>query len=259
VAARALAVWTVVAAAGCGRLAFDPSGDGGTSGDDGSSTSDGSDASGPSCAGFDVCDGFEGALGANWTTLSTVSVDTAQAHRGTRSMRFQSPALLTNQSAYINLIDSTTIGAFTPTTVYMRSWFFLDSLPAAANRMYLISTEPSAGGNGDFLFAFSNDTDVFSQYENQSQTSGFPFPTDTWFCVVLHIDRSMTAGLLSASSDVVPTATLSGIATDSSSQPLAIVYFGISFAPINVQNAQPAMNVWMDDVIIHHAPVTCAD
>jgi hypothetical protein len=76
---------------------------------------------------------------------------------------------------------------------------------------------------------------------------------------VFRVDRSSVAGALTLTSDVVPTTTLPNIATDSDAQPITDLYLGISNSPGNILNAQPAMDMWMDDVILHHAPVTCAD
>jgi hypothetical protein len=47
--------------------------------------------------------------------------------------------------------------------------------------------------------------------------------------------------------------------TDSTAAPLKTVALGIGFAATNVNDAQPAIDMWIDDVIVHHAPVTCSD
>jgi hypothetical protein len=35
--------------------------------------------------------------------------------------------------------------------------------------------------------------------------------------------------------------------------------FGINFASDNVNVPQPDIDLWVDDVIVHSSPVTCAD
>jgi hypothetical protein len=35
--------------------------------------------------------------------------------------------------------------------------------------------------------------------------------------------------------------------------------FGIGYAPTNVMTTQPAMDMWMDDLIVSPSPVTCFD
>ena len=41
--------------------------------------------------------------------------------------------------------------------------------------------------------------------------------------------------------------------------PLHDMDFGIGFAGTNVNGAQPAIDVWIDDVIVNNTPITCAD
>jgi hypothetical protein len=35
--------------------------------------------------------------------------------------------------------------------------------------------------------------------------------------------------------------------------------FGIGFSPSTDSHAQPAMDLWIDDIIIDRAPLTCAE
>nr|MBA3542486.1 hypothetical protein [Deltaproteobacteria bacterium] len=56
----------------------------------------------------------------------------------------------------------------------------------------------------------------------------------------------------------VPTLSLSNVTTDSTT-PMSLVAFGIGFANGNAPVAQPALDLWVDDVIVDMAPMTCAD
>jgi hypothetical protein len=41
--------------------------------------------------------------------------------------------------------------------------------------------------------------------------------------------------------------------------PIAEITLGLRFAPTNVTTAQPPLDLWIDDVIVDHAAVTCAE
>ncbi len=84
-------------------------------------------------------------------------------------------------------------------------------------------------------------------------------PTGSWFCVVWKVVRSTsTSGSLETSGDV-PALALANIQTDSASSPMTVLTLGLGFASSNTPSAQPALDLWVDDVIAHSAPVTCAD
>ncbi len=240
--------------AACGRYGF-------TSGSADANLDGTSDARVP-CAGFDLCDEFEaGSINtALWTKDPSVTIDTARAHRGDASVHIHTDALTAGNGDYEVLSETRTLaGAAAPTTFWVRGWFLIPALPSGPNALELISADQSGAPRlGDFVFLHSDSTSVYSQFGNDILDVTSP-PTNRWFCLVWRVVRGTgTTGLLEVTSDVVPTATLPNITTDGA-PPISIIAIGLGWAPSNVTVNQPAFDLWVDDVIVHSAPVTCAD
>jgi hypothetical protein len=265
---RALALLVTVTA--CGRFGFGHGelrddardNDGAATGDvlliDGAETDGAMADAGPSCVGFDVCDGFETATFQTfWMPDSMVTVDTTRAHRGTRSAHIRSPAIAANDSSYQQLVQTKTF-LNNPTTIWIRGWYWLSAVPANGNGAELMSAE-RPGVNGDYVFMFSNATHIYSQFASNSQISSTAVPVGQWFCMVFKIVRSTgSAGSLDLTGDV-PALSMPNAQTDSSTGAVNTITMGIGFADSNVTNNQPAIDLWIDDVIVHSSAVTCAD
>ncbi len=252
----------LVAAAGCGRLGFTEAvpGDGAPGGD---SAGPGDGARGDTqevvCSAlFDICDGFEDGIDTTlWTLDGDATLDTTFAHRGKASVRTHTAAFGANQSSRSMILESQTL-AGNPTTFWVRAWFYMSALPAGDNGLELITAE-RPGNEGDYVFVRRTRTTVYSQYSLAVRSSTTPAPVASWFCAVFKIVRDTGgAGSLELSGDL-PALTLDGTQTDSSTQPMQLVTLGAGFASPNVTDAQPAFDLWIDDVIIHSAPVTCSD
>lgn len=143
-------------------------------------------------------------------------------------------------------------------TFWIRGWFWLSALPTGGNGMELMSAE-RPGTGGDYVFVFRDATHIYTQFGGASDITPTTVPIGSWFCLVSKIVRSATAtGSLELSGDV-PLLTLANVVTDSATTPISIVAIGIGFANSNVPDAQPALDLWIDDVIVHTAPLTCAD
>lgn len=257
------AAWSllVVAAAACGRLGFTeaiPSdGAGGTG--DGSQGSPGDGAQQVTCGQqFDICDGFETGVDTTlWMLDPGATLDTAFAHRGGASIRIHTNAFGPNQSSYTSIVESRTL-ANDPMTFWVRAWFYLSTLPAGENGMELITAE-RPGNAGDYVFVRRTRTSVYAQYDGGVRDAMAAAPTATWFCAVFKVVRdSGSAGSLELFGDL-PALTLDSAQTDSATQPMQVVTLGAGFSASNVLDAQPAFDLWIDDVIIHSAPVTCSD
>lgn len=267
-------VLATCALAGCGRYAFDGKLD--AAGSDAAAPHDAAphDAAdamlGPdafneaaACAGFALCDSFEGSgFSQIWTTDPGVTLDSTRAHRGLQSAHAQIPALATGVTGFSEIDETKTLsGASVPPTFYVRAWFFLSGLPAGNNRMEAISIVSATPSSiGDYTFIHSNDTVIYTQADALNALAGVPPPTNTWFCVVFQVTRGTTSnGSLALTSDVVPSLALSDAITDSDATPIQHIGFGIGFAGTNVFNPQPALDLWIDDVIVDTQPLTCAD
>jgi hypothetical protein len=251
-------VWAAIVAAGCGRFAFDPRalGDGSVGDGAGDGSGDGAgDAAELVCLGsYDVCDGFEGStIDPLWMPDPMITIDTTRAHSGASSAHVHTPAFGVGMDSYTLLAEEMTL--MTASTLWIRSWLWLSALPAGANGLELVAAQ-TPGAGGDYLFVFSDQTHVYSQYAGLNDVSPVTVPTGVWFCAVFKIVRATTpTGSLEASGDV-PLLVLPNAATDGV-PPLQYITIGLGFAGTNVVVPQPALDLWIDDVIIDDAPVTC--
>ena len=269
-------VLAACALAGCGRYAFDRSPDARAAGSDAAQPHDAAphDADDATvmpdafdetaaCAGFALCDSFEGSgFSPVWTADTGLTLDSTHAHRGLQSVHAHVPALATGVTGFSQLDETRTLGgASVPPTFYVRAWLFLSALPAGNNRMEAISVVSATPSSiGDYTFIHSNDTVIYTQADTQNALAGVPPPTNTWFCVVFRVTRGTSSnGSLAFTSDVLPSLTLPGCTTDSNATPIQHIGLGIGFAGTNVFNPQPALDLWLDDVIVDTQPLTCAD
>lgn len=252
----AVALW----AAGCGRFGFGSEDrSDGAIGDGRRDVADVAGDTGPSaaCLSAAVCTDFEGpSLPAPWMADPMVTLDTTRAHRGMQSVHVHSPAFAANTGSYQDLSESQTVSAgFNP--FWVRAWLWLSALPATNNAMELITAErPSSAG--DYVFVHSDRTDVYSQFDLTVMNTPTLVPTGTWTCLIWKVTRdSGTAGKLELSGDV--TVALTGSKTDSATMPMQYVVIGLGYSSTNVSSAQPAQDLWIDDVIVSASAVTCAD
>lgn len=245
------------ALAGCGRYAFDARTDAAAGSGDAHS-----DASDP-CSRFAVCDGFEGAgFDPIWQTGANVSIDSTHVHRGAQAAHTHVDALTTGMEGYSMFGELETLSASQePTTFYVRAWYYLSALPAGTNRMEAIAIEPIASNpTADYTFIHPDAVVLYTQSDDRSRMGAVAAPVNTWFCLDMKVTRDTgNAGELALTSDAVPSITLGNAKTDSTTTPIKFVFFGIGCAATNVDNAQPAVDAWIDDVIVDPAPVTCDD
>jgi hypothetical protein len=255
---RALALLVVIAA--CGRFGFTSVGDGAGGGDDSDSGPGPSDTPPVACSpAFDVCDSFENGVDqAVWVPLDPgVTLDTTRGHRGTSSIRVHLDSFAPNTNNYARLKEANTL--LTNLNFFVRGWFYLPALPAGDNGMEIITAHRPAS-LGDYVFVRSTRTTVYSQFSDRSQSTTTLVPAGSWFCLVFEVVRTtMPSGSLQLTGDVVPTVTLSNVATDDTQETIQWVTFGMGFASGNVSFAQPAIDLWIDDVIIADGAVTCDD
>jgi hypothetical protein len=149
---------------------------------------------------------------------SSLSLDTARAHRGTQSVHAHISALATGQQGFSQLRETTALaGTNPPAAFYVRAWYFLTALPAGGNRMEVISIEPTtSSGIGDYAFVHADDTVIYTQADAKNVQAGVPPPTNTWFCIVFRVTRGTSAnGSLGLTSDIIPPLTSTGATTDS--------------------------------------------
>ena len=236
----------VLGAAACGRLGFEGSGTADAPSGDGDVGGCGSPRR--------LCDGFEGpSLDPRWVSSPGITLDSSRAHRGASSLHVHADPLAVGEGTYVTISESTILPRRDP-TIYVRAWVQVDRMPK--NNMAILG----AVATTDFLdgvFIIPDAMTVYSQFAGASWETPGPPPLSTWFCLRWTIVRSRTAGSLLLEGDV-GTASLQNIATEGA-EGLDYFQIGISFADINVDSPEPAMDVWIDDVILSTSPLTCTD
>jgi hypothetical protein len=238
--------------ASCGRFGFGTELDAGQHG--GSDAGGSGDAGGPSCAGFDVCDQFEApALSSLWQTFGNVTHGTV-AHRGTGSVHFEMPAIAagTDGGAVIAETQTFAMGA---SPFWLRVWVRFGAHADVHNNLELLSADQStAGGLADYVFAEADSTDLYSQFDNGTTQLPVPIPLNTWTCLIWRVDPN--AGDMTLNGDL-GSSSYSGVTNGT--PPVSVIVIGPNLSGTNVTVDQPAFEVWIDDVIVNHAAVTCAD
>lgn len=244
-------------ATGCGRFGFSDKGatDAATARDDGLVDTTQSSV----CETALVCDGFEGSdVAAAWSKLGAVSLDDTFAHNGSQSVHMHIDPVAVGGQREARITNSTVL-ASTPGPLWIRAWIKLGSLPAFDNHMELICTEQSSSPYyGDCVFVYSDATALYTQFTDASM-EGEPPPVQPWFCYVWQIERSTTSADMHLTSDVIANIDLLGQQTNSATNPVDTIAIGAAFYSGNTPTAQPALDVWFDDVIISTSPVTCSD
>jgi hypothetical protein len=254
--------WLAIAAicAGCGRFGFGADVDGGHPGSGGGSDAGsamGSDAGSgdqPSCAGFDLCDQFEDpTLSPVWQTFGDVTHSTL-AHRGTGSLHFAMPAVTAGSMGGALIAETETLAAGTA-PFWVRVWVRFGAHADAQNNLELLSADQSTtGGLADYLFAEAASTDLYSQFDNHTSQLPVPIPLNTWTCLIWHV--APDDGAMSLNGDL-GSSSYSGVTNGT--PPISVIVLGPNLSSTNVVVDQPAFEVWLDDVIVNHTAVTCAD
>ncbi|MEO6774916.1 MAG: hypothetical protein ABI467_18250 [Kofleriaceae bacterium] len=236
--------------AGCGRIGFTADADARAD----AAAGPGGEAGTPSCAGFDLCDQFEDpVLGSVWTAYGEVSHATL-AHRGSGSLHFVVPPIGAGGMAGALIAESTTFATGTA-PFWVRVWVRFGAHADVQNHLELLSADQFAGGgHGDYLFAEADETALYSQFDDRTSALPVPIPLDTWTCLIWHV--APDDGVMDLGGDL-GSASYSGITNGE--PPLSILGIGPNLDPTNVAVDQPMFEVWLDDVIVHHAAVTCAD
>jgi hypothetical protein len=246
--------WLVLAlACGCGRFGFDTSTDAGAA--DGAAIDV---VTAPACKpSYELCDGFEGAdFDPVWTLTSpNISIDSTVAHRGGHSMHVFSDPVDAGKAGEFSLDETTTLALNDP-TFYVRAYVMLSAQPLDHMRV-INAAQASTAPNEDGVYVNPGEMTVFSQFSDKSQSTDQSPPTSSWLCVLWTVHRSTTNGSLSLAGDP-PMISLSNVQTDGA-PPISILGFGIEFSATTQIFDEPRIDVWIDDVIVANAPITCAD
>jgi hypothetical protein len=254
---RAFVAAVTATCAACGRLEFSPldmqTGDAGA-------VDDAIDSTTPYVCpnGVRLCDTFDAAtLSTQWQPSANVFLDTTTWYRGGRALHFAMPPTPANtqNGVYIQNTDPWITSA---SQVWMRAFVRVGSLPEATNALEVLSLEQS-GGMGDAVFLRMQAVEIYTQFEGRTIGTNVA-PVNTWFCLVWHVTLSPNlAGTMKLTSDMLSPIEMLN-ATTQGTPPADLISFGPYYSASNADVAQPAMEVWMDDVIVDDVgPLTCAD
>jgi hypothetical protein len=213
----------------------------------------------PNCASVGavaLCDDFEGATFQSlWNVRAGATLDTTFAHRGQHSAHFHTDALAVGVGPNVQIGEMTTF-ATVATDIWIRAWLYLPAQPAGANRTELLAVQQS-GGTGLSLIIDSTSLHNYNQITDVANQSATPVPTAQWFCAVWHVVLSTTSGSSTVSGTGLPTvAAITGQQTQPTPA-LNEINFGVSWN--TTTQAQPAFDLWIDDVIVDGNPLTCAE
>jgi hypothetical protein len=138
----------------------------------------------------------------------------------------------------------------------VRAFIRLSTLPA--NNLGLIEAQQNTNNPfGDGLFATSAGLTLYSQFSEKSRDANFIPAADAWTCTVWSVVRATDGtGSLGLGGDA--SATIINIQTDGTPS-IDEMGFGIQLASSTDTTAQPAIDVWFDDLIVAVTPLTCAD
>ena len=126
------------------------------------------------------------------------------------------------------------------------------------NHVGVIEAEQSTGPDPmtDGVFDTTTGLVVYSQFTDTSDETMLQPTLDAWACLVFEVVRaSDNTGKLVLTGDYA--GELDTI-TDGT-PPLGELQLGIAFANSTDTQAQPAYDLWIDDVIVAYIPVSCAD
>jgi hypothetical protein len=220
-------------------------------------TGDGSDAPRGACpTGVDICETFENGMLPLWMSGGSVAIDPTVAHRGSASLHAHLNALAVDVGGHATLTEVQTFATSAP--FWVRAWVNIGALPAAGNHLEIMSAEQTQTPSlGDYVFFEADKVDVYSQFTDGIQGTATGAATNAWICLVWHVVPATSAGELVLTGDIATPLTYTG-ATDGTPK-IAQIVIGLQFAGSNVTVAQPALDMWIDDIIINHAAVSCSD
>jgi hypothetical protein len=218
------------------------------------------------CAGVigTLCDGFESGMAAFWTPTQangTLTVDTAHAYRGTHALKVHTDALLSPLiSSDVRLHESQTLTAgLFPTDLHVRAFLYLPStFPNSVQFLSAVQSASPYRGVG-FMMDKSGDATTNDSVAGGSYVvSTKALPLGRWFCVQWHVHFAPDlAGYMRVFLDGVEVPALKTAEPTESLPPESEVGVGAGFYQPLVAN--PANDLWIDEVMIGTSQILCTD
>lgn len=233
-----------------------PPGDAGADGD--------ADAGTHACtdAGVIFCEDFEQPLTAVWNTSGSGGPgvrDTTRSHSGTTSLHLATNAINNVGGSYSVGIAETQTFANTAlaTGFYARAWIYVPSTSTFANGMAFFGVQQAVSPwqGTDVQITTANKVSLV----NYTGSGGYAETTtalvrDVWDCVEWHMVYGLTNGSVTLWISGTPAASLSNVSTQPS-PPYGSLFVEAAFYQVSV--AQPAVEIWVDDVIVDSQPIGC--
>lgn len=202
-----------------------------------------------------LCEDFESQKidPAKWTIFGDpVVVDTTMAHGGVASAHAHATSVATGMSGGSEIGNDVLMDPALAAALYIRAWMYLPSSDSFTHPARLLAAQQGGSGPSDMV-ALSDQLTV-SDTGTGSHSSGSPPPRDRWFCVEWATDFSSTSGDSTVSIDSAAVASISGTMTEFSPPASRIVLGLLTYQP---SSAQPALDLWLDDLVVDNKPIGC--
>jgi hypothetical protein len=204
------------------------------------------------------CEDFETAtLDTNvWTTIGTANLDTTVQHRGKSSIHLRTKAVSAGTEINTQIIEKVSFQKLTGSQFWVRVWLLATKAPAANNLMRFIAAEQGADPYfGVGAFASSSVLHIENWVSNLTQDSFTPPTFNGWVCYEMQVLLiSGPGGVVTLSAmdqPVVPPV----VGKNQPNPPLGQISLGAYMTQATV--AQPAYDVWIDDVIVDDQQIGC--
>jgi hypothetical protein len=261
-------LWVLVLVAGCGRWSFDSRDDAARSDDDGAMTTidsrpfdaaaDGVAATTCGATSTRECDGFEsGAFDPMWTldtSRGTITIDSTRAYRGASSVHVRIDPItssVTNPRAV--LLGPGGLGTTITGIIYFRIWMYVAS-PVSANPYNQLINAANQSGQGISMGTRGGLVTNNDYTDGGYAESATTFPLDRWTC----LQFQMPSNVSGTTRVFIDGTELTDVAlTKATTQPPPDhVYLGLEW--VGTLSSQPAVDAWMDEIVIDTQPTTCA-
>ncbi len=233
----------------------------------GDSGPDGADADagthGCADAGVILCEDFEQPLNtAVWVTSGSGGPgvrDTTRSHSGTTSLHLATNAINNVGGSYGVGIEETETFANTALAAgfYAREWIYVPSTSTFANGMGLSGVQQAVSPwqGTDVQITSSGDVSLvnYTGSGGYTQTAN-ALPRDAWVCLEWQMVYGATKGSTTLWISGTQAASLTNVPTQPS-PPYGTLFVEAAFYQVSV--AQPAVEIWVDDVIVDSQPVGC--
>jgi hypothetical protein len=208
---------------------------------------------------FALCEDFEHGLGGKWTTLqvgATVSVDGTYAHSGSSALHVHLDSINSGHSADGVIQETETLT--TPSAgFHVRAFLYFPSAPLGGT-MTVIDAQQVATPNQSLEFQLTGNSislwDGFASGARFRQTP-YGLPIGNWACVEWIVQIG-TPGSLAVSLQGMALAGAVIDDTTASNPPLGVMQLGAKYANTS-STATPAVDFWIDDVVVDPGPIGC--